>query len=249
MKKCGDNVIFQRLELNIGSQNLKMLSTKTVLIVGIGGVGSFAAEALARCGIGTLILIDKDSVDITNINRQIIALHSTIGKDKVEIMKDRINDINPACKVITYKLFYNEDTRDQIFSHQIDFVVDACDTITAKYNIIDTCLEKKIKFISAMGAANKVDPTKFKISTLDKTSYDPLARVLRKKVKDNKLKGKIPVVYSTEIPKKVEYINDSGTTRKEKHPPSSNAFTPSVSGLICASFVINSLVNNKYYFN
>lgn len=241
-------MIFQRLELNIGKENVEMLSTKCVLVVGIGGVGSYTCEALARCGVGKIILVDNDIVDITNINRQLIALHSTIGRNKVDVMKERINDINPECEVITHKLFYDNATMDSVFSCKIDFVVDACDTISAKYSLIETCLQKDIFFISAMGAANKVDPTKFQISTLNKTSYDPLARVLRKKVKDANLKGVVPVVYSTEIPQKAINKVGEGTTRKEKHPPSSNAFTPSVSGLICTSFVVNSLLDNKYRF-
>ncbi|MFV0425073.1 MAG: ThiF family adenylyltransferase [Bacilli bacterium] len=242
-------MIFQRLEINIGKDNVNMLSNKTVLIIGVGGVGSFACEALVRSGIGKVILVDHDVVDITNINRQIIALHSTISKSKVEIMKDRINDINPQCEVVIFKTFYSDESRENIFTYDIDFVVDACDTISAKYDIIKTCLSKSIPFISAMGAANKVDPTKFEITTLEKTSYDPLAKVLRKKVKESRLKGKIPVVYSKE--KKVRLDNKifDGETRKQKYPPGSNAFTPSVSGLICASFVVNSLIAGKYWFN
>ncbi len=241
-------MIFQRLELNIGLENVNKLHTKTVLVVGVGGVGSFTCEALARCGIGKLILVDHDSVDITNINRQLIALHSTIDKDKVQVMKDRIHDINPDCEVLPYKAFYKEETKGEIFSHKIDFVVDACDTVEAKFDLIKTCILNDIMFISAMGAGNKVDPSKFTITTLDKTTYDPLARVLRKKVKDNRIYGKIPVVFSTEQPVKSK-VEFDGETRKQKFPPGSNAFTPSVSGLLCASFVVNSLIIDKYWFN
>ncbi len=241
-------MIFQRLELNIGTENINKLKQKTVAVIGVGGVGSFVCEALARCGIGKLILVDHDSVDITNINRQIVALHSTVGKSKVEVMSRRIKDINPEAIVECKKMFYSLETKQEIFESTIDFVVDACDTVSAKYDIIETCLNNDIMFISAMGAANKIDPTKFEITTLEKTSYDPLAKVLRKKVKDNHLKGKIPVVYSKEIPKKVIDKQFEGTTRKQKFPPGSNAFTPSVSGLICASFVINSLCIDKYWW-
>lgn len=240
-------MIFQRLRFNLGDENVDDLSNKTVMIVGVGGVGSYAAEALARSAIGTIVLVDYDTVDITNINRQIIALHSTIGESKVEVMKNRIYDINPNCKVIIKKLFYNDETKQELYETKPDFIVDACDTVSAKYDIIETCLKENIMFISAMGAANKVNPAKFQISTLEKTSYDPLAKVLRKKVKDNRLKGKIPVVYSTEKPIK-RYIEQEGHTRKQKFPPGSNSFTPSVSGLLCASFVVNSLINNKYWF-
>ncbi len=241
-------MIFDRLRLNIGSEALELLKSKTVLVVGVGGVGSFACEAIARCGIGKIIIVDKDVVDITNINRQIIALHSTIGKDKVEVMQKRIADINPDCEVVAIKQFFDSNSVELFKQHQIDFVIDACDTVSAKYFIIEYCLNNQIQFISSMGAANKVDPTKFQISTLDKTSYDPLARVLRKQVKDNRLKGKVPVVYSTEQPRKAVDEKRSGVTRKEEFPPSSNAFTPSVCGLVCASFVVNSLINEKYWF-
>ncbi len=241
-------MIFDRLRLNIGSEALEKLKTKTVLVVGVGGVGSFACEAIARCGIGKMIIVDKDCVDITNINRQIIALNSTIGMDKVEVMKNRILDINPECEVVAKKEFFDESSVSIFADNSIDFVIDACDTISAKYSIIEYCLKHELKFISSMGAANKINPTKFQISTLDKTSYDPLARVLRKKVKENFLKGKIPVVYSTEKPKMVTQEIREGSTRKEKHPPSSNAFTPSVCGLILASFVVNSLIQDKYWF-
>ncbi len=242
-------MIFDRLRLNIGQEALENLYTKTVLIVGIGGVGSYACEAIARCGIGKIIIVDKDIVDITNINRQLIALHSTVGKSKVEIMKERIVDINPKCEVVAVHKFFDNEMLDIFQSNQIDFVIDACDTISAKYTIIEYCLNNNINFISSMGAANKVDPTKFKICLLDKTSYDPLARVLRRKVKYNGLKGKIPVVFSTEEQKKSINEVRLGKTRKEVHPPSSNAFTPSVCGLICASFVINSIVEGEYYFS
>lgn len=242
-------MIFDRLRLNMGSEAVENLAKKTVLIVGIGGVGSFTCEAIARCGVGKIIIVDKDVVDITNINRQIIALQSTVGKSKVEVMKERIMDINPNCEVVAYQCFFNEDTVNIFTDHSIDFVVDACDTISAKYFIIEYCLKNGIQFICSMGAANKIDPTKFQISRLEKTSYDPLAKVLRKKVKDNRLKGKIPVVYSTEIPRKAVVEVREGETRKDKHPPSSNSFTPSACGLILASFVINSLVSGKYWFN
>ncbi len=240
-------MIFDRLRLNIGDDAVDKLHNKTVVIIGIGGVGSFSAESLARCGIGKIVLVDKDIVDITNINRQLIALHSTIGLDKVEVMKERIHDINPKCQVETHKTFFDNNTLHILDNYEIDFIIDACDTISAKYLIMEYCLQNKIAFVSSMGAANKVDPTKFEISTLDKTSYDPLARVLRKKVKENNLKGKIPVVFSTEKPSQAIKKVEDGSTRKEMHPPSSNAFTPSVCGLICTAFVINSLINGKYY--
>ncbi len=239
---------FSRIELNYGKSMLEKLSNSTIVVIGIGGVGGFCVEALARSSVGRLIIIDKDDVDITNINRQIIALDNTIGKSKVEVMKDRIKLINDKCEVIAIKDFYSSLMDNKILEFKPDFVVDACDTISSKFDIIKFCLTHKIKFVCAMGAANKVRPEKFVISKLEKTNYDPIARILRKKVKDERVKGIIPVVYSEEIPQKSKLINEQGKTRKEKYPPASNAFTPSVSGLLCASFVINSIVEDKYSF-
>ncbi|MFV0499510.1 MAG: ThiF family adenylyltransferase [Bacilli bacterium] len=240
-------MIFQRLGINIGMDKVELLNKKTVLIIGIGGVGSYTCESLVRSGIGTLIIIDHDKINYTNINRQIIALHSTIGENKVDVMEQRILDINPHCCVIKFNNFFDSSLVNKVFTYNIDFVVDACDTIEAKYTIYEECLKKDIPFISAMGTGNKLDPTKFEISTLKNTSYDPLAKVLRKKVKDSNLNGIIPVVYSKEIPKKHDIIKLDGDINKERFLIGSNAFTPSVSGLLCTAFVINSLITGKYW--
>ena len=235
---------FSRNELVYGPEGTEILKNSTVAILGIGGVGSFAAEALARTGVGTLILIDKDVVDITNVNRQIHATLKTVGRSKVEVMAERIAEINPNCNVIQMHMFYNEETAPRLFEHQIDFVVDASDTITFKIHLIKQCLRRKIKFISSMGAANKLDPTKFEIADIHQTSYDPVAKVIRTKLKKEKVSGKVPVIYSTESPiigredtLKVVGKEDS-EVRKQQLPPASNAFVPSVAGLIAASYVV-----------
>lgn len=213
-----------------------------------GGVGSFSAEALARSGVGRLILIDKDVVDITNVNRQIHALLSTVGKSKVQLMKERIKDIHPDCEVIPLEMFYTEETYEQLFQYDLDYVIDASDTITYKVHIIKQCIDRDIPIISSMGAANKMDPTKFEVADIFETSYDPIARVIRSKLrKDGYTKG-IPVVYSKERPVKIKeevrakIAPDDADIRKVKMPPSSNAYVPSVSGLIMAAYVVNNIL-------
>jgi tRNA threonylcarbamoyladenosine dehydratase len=241
---------FSRNELAMGTEGLEMLKNATVLVLGIGGVGTFATEALARSGVGRLILIDKDVVDITNINRQAIAFLSTIGRPKAELMKERIADINPDCEVITMQMFYTEETYEQIFEYDLDFVVDASDTIIYKVHLMKECLKRNIPIISSMGAANKMDPTRFKIADISKTHTDPIARVIRQHLKKAGIKKGIPVVFSDESPiviredvRKVVGKEDSNI-RKAKMPPSSNAFVPSVSGLIMASYVVQQLTKD-----
>jgi tRNA A37 threonylcarbamoyladenosine dehydratase len=239
---------FSRNELAIGKEGLDLLKNTTVLVLGIGGVGSFAAEALARSGVGRLILIDKDDVDITNVNRQIIALLSTIGRPKVELMKERIADINPDCEVIALKMFYTEETYEEIFHYGIDFVVDASDTIVYKVHIMKECLKRNIPIISSMGAANKMDPTRFQIADISQTHTDPIARAIRGHLKKAGIKKGIPVVFSDESPIVIredvrQYVgNDEAPTRKGQMPPSSNAFVPSVVGLIMASYVVRKIL-------
>jgi tRNA threonylcarbamoyladenosine dehydratase len=239
---------FSRNELAIGKDGVALLKGKTVVVLGIGGVGSFAAEALARSGVGRLILIDKDVVDITNVNRQLIALLSTVGQPKVDIMKRRIEDINPECEVIDLKMFYTEETYEEIFEYDIDFVVDASDTISYKIHLIKECLNRKIPIISSMGAANKMDPTKLKIADISQTSYDPIAKVIRQRLRKDRIHKGVKVVYSDEKPVKIreeirkEIAPENADIRKAKMPPSSNAFIPSISGLMMAGYVINELL-------
>lgn len=239
---------FSRNELAIGKEGLNIMKNATVAVLGIGGVGSFSAEALARSGVGKLILIDKDVVDITNVNRQIHALVSTVGQSKVDLMSDRIKDINPDCEVVSMKMFYTDETYEKLFDYKLDFVIDASDTIKYKIHLIKQCIDRNIPIISSMGAANKTDPTMFQIEDIHKTSYDPMARVIRNRLRKDGYRQKVPVVYSKERPIKIredirkEIAPENAKVRKAEMPPSSNGFVPSVSGLFMASYVINQLL-------
>ncbi|MFJ8063103.1 ThiF family adenylyltransferase [Psychrobacillus sp. NPDC096426] len=239
---------FSRNELSVGKEGVDLIKNTTVAILGVGGVGSFAAEACARSGVGRIILVDKDNVDITNINRQLVAYMSTIGRSKSEVMKERIADINPDCEVIDMHMFYTEETYEQFFAMDIDYVIDASDTIIYKVHLMKECLKRGIKIISSMGAANKTDPTRFQIADISKTHTDPIARVIRTKLrKEDHITRGIPVVFSDESPIVVreDVVGTVGkpdaAIRKAKMPPSSNAFVPSTVGLICASWVINDI--------
>lgn len=239
---------FSRNELAIGAEGLEKLKNTTVAILGVGGVGSFAAEACARSGVGRIILVDKDNVDITNVNRQLVAYLSTVGKSKSAVMKERIADINPACEVIDMHMFYTEETYEQFFAQGIDYVIDASDTVMYKIHIMKECLKRNIPMISSMGAANKMDPTRFKIADISQTHTDPLAKIIRTKLRKEGIKKGVTVVFSDESPivvrpDVVEHVGKpDATIRKAKMPPSSNAFVPSVAGLIAASWVINHIV-------
>lgn len=241
---------FSRNELAIGKEGLEKLKNTTVAILGIGGVGSFAAEACARSGVGRIVLIDKDNVDITNVNRQLVAYLSTVGRPKVEVMKERIQDINPECEVIALKMFYTEETYEQVFDLGIDYFIDASDTVMYKIHLMKECLKRSIPVISSMGAANKMDPTRFQIADISKTHTDPLAKVIRTKLKKEGIRKGVTVVFSDESPivvrpDVVETVgNKEANVRKAQLPPSSNAFVPSVAGLICASWVINQILKD-----
>ncbi len=228
----------------IGHEKLLKLQRSTVLVVGLGGVGSYALEALVRSGIGSVVIIDKDTVDITNINRQIIALHSTIGQDKCEVARRRIYEINPNCQVEAYKIHYDKKQNNILDKYKFSYIIDCCDTVSAKLDLIEYATKKNIPIISSMGTANKTDPTKFAVMNLLQTSYDPLARVLRREIRKRKIEtSTLKVVCSLEKPKKPLNVgNLSSNIRKEQFPPASNAFVPATSGLICASYVINQLI-------
>jgi tRNA A37 threonylcarbamoyladenosine dehydratase len=240
---------FSRTELAIGPEGLAQMKGSTVAVLGIGGVGGIAAEALARTGVGRIILVDKDVVDITNVNRQIHALTTTVGQPKTDLMYERIKLINPECDVIALRMFYTEETYEQFFEYPLDYVVDASDTISYKIHLIKQCLERKIPIISSMGAANKMDPTKFQVVDISKTHTDPLARVIRTKLRKEGIKRGVKVVFSTELPmkpredvtKKIVPAN-APEIRKAKQPPASNAFVPPVAGLIMVSVVVNDLL-------
>lgn len=233
----------QRVELLIGAEGVKALNNACVLIAGVGGVGSFAAESLARSGIGTLILVDADTVAQSNLNRQIHATYETIGQAKTTVMAKRIHSYNRDCKVIEKALFYAKEVNEEIFDRKIDFVIDCIDTITCKADLIEACKERKIPFISSMGMANRFDPTKIEICDLMKTVNDPLARVMRNLVRKRHIKGKIPVIFSSELPiTQTQILNEEGKTRKEKMPPASTSFVPAAAGLAAGSYVVRELL-------
>ena len=226
---------FSRLQKVIGNDNVNLLSNKCVLVLGCGGVGGYVVEALARSNIGKIILVDYDKVDISNINRQIIALDSTIGMYKVDLLENRIKDINSNCEVIKLNKFIDTENIDELFNYNVDFFVDACDTVIVKKKVIKECLKRKIKFISCMGTGNKLDPSKLEIIDIRKTVNDPLARIIRKFVKDEKINDKVLVLSSSELPIK---IND--------RTPGSCSFVPSSAGLLIASYIIRYFLNNSH---
>ena len=216
-----------RLEKIVGNENIDNFSKKCVLVLGVGGVGGYVVESLARSGIGKIIIVDFDTIDESNINRQIIALTSTIGRKKVDVLEERIQEINSECVIVKNSNFINENNIEELFSDNIDFFVDACDTVAVKKMVIKKCIEKNIPFISSMGTGNKLDPSKLEIMDIRKTVNDPLARILRKYVKDEKINKKVMVCSSTELPIKV------GT-----RTPGSSAFVPASAGLLIGSYII-----------
>ena len=227
---------FSRTELIIGKEGLEKLNKSKVAVFGIGGVGSFVVEGLARAGIQNFILVDKDVVDLTNLNRQIIALNSTIGTPKVEVAKQRILDINPNAKVETIQEFFTPESKD-IFDKEVDYIVDCVDTVTSKIELVLRSQKLNIPIISCMGTGNKLDPTKFEVTDIYKTSVCPLAKVMRKELRERGIK-KLKVIYSKEEPIKHEL-------RTNKQVPGSISFVPSVAGLIISGEVIKDLINNK----
>ncbi|CDZ99905.1 tRNA threonylcarbamoyladenosine dehydratase [Metalysinibacillus saudimassiliensis] len=241
---------FSRNELAIGKEGVAKLQQTTVAILGIGGVGSFAAEACARSGVGKIVLVDKDDVDITNVNRQLVAYLSTVGQSKSAVMKERIADINPACEVVDMHMFYTDETYERFFAEDIDYVIDASDTVMYKIHVMKECLRRNIPIISSMGAANKLDPTRFQIADIAKTHTDPLAKVIRTKLRKEGITKGVTVVFSDESPIVVredivdEIGNKEAAVRKAQLPPSSNAFVPSVVGLFAASWVINKIIED-----
>ena len=245
--------LFSREELLIGKEAVEKLKNKKVAIFGIGGVGSYVVEGLVRAGIENFVLVDKDEVDVTNINRQLIATTKTIGKDKVDVAKQRILDINPNAKVEIYKEFFLPETKG-ILDNSIDYIVDAVDTVTAKIELVVRANKLEIPIISSMGTGNKLDPTKFEVTDIYKTSICPLAKVMRKELKARNIKN-LKVVYSKEEPikpnttdNKMDNIkNEKIKENKEadlnrKVAPGSISFVPSVAGLIIAGEVIKDLI-------
>ncbi len=225
---------FLRTEILIGTAAMERVKSSIVAVFGVGGVGSFAVEALARAGVGHLILIDSDVVDVTNINRQIHATTKTIGQSKVNLMRNRILEINPSAKVDTIEQFYLPNNAENFFIYNYDYVIDAIDTVSGKISLVAECNKRNIKIVSSMGAGNKIDPTKFQVSDIFSTSVDPIAKVMRKKLKELGIKN-LKVVYSTEQPIK--------KNNSESSTIGSISFVPSAAGLILAGEVIKELAN------
>ncbi|WP_195295012.1 tRNA threonylcarbamoyladenosine dehydratase [Faecalitalea cylindroides] len=223
----------ERSALLLGNEALEILKNKTVLVVGIGGVGSFCVEALARTGIGHLILVDKDKIESSNINRQLLATTETIDQVKVIVMKKRIQTLNPECKVDMYDCFYDCSMDEKIFSQKIDFVIDCIDSIKSKQDLAMACIQRDIPFLSSMGTARRLDPSKLEIMELEKTSYDPIAKRMRNWKRKNKIRNKIWVVCSTEPPRPVE----------AGKPLPSMIFVPASAGLLLASECVKKLIN------
>ena len=247
-----------RIELLIGKEGLDKLKKSKVVVFGVGGVGSFTVEALARAGVGTLVLIDNDTVSISNLNRQIHANYNTVDKVKVDVMKERILSINKDCNVITHQTFVTPDNLKDFIDDDVDYVVDAIDTVTAKIAIAKYCYENDIKIISSMGTGNKFDPTQFKVSDVFKTKVCPLAKVMRRELKNRGVK-KLKVVYSEELPVKPNVPEEVSEEKKEvsedngkvnivkRQTPGSMPFVPSVAGMIIGGEVIKDIIgmNNK----
>lgn len=245
---------FSRTELLLGKEKMEKLQNSKVAIFGIGGVGSYAVEGLARAGIGNFVLIDDDKICLTNINRQIHATTKTVGIKKVEAMKNRILEINPKAEIITLSTFLSPDNSDELVSLDYDYIVDAIDTITSKIDLVIKAKEKNIPIISSMGAGNKLDPTRFEVADISKTSMCPVAKVMRKELRKRNIYS-LKTVYSKEEP--IAPINEceascknncicpKGTVRKctvRRQIPGSISFVPSVVGLIIASEVVKDLI-------
>lgn len=234
---------FSRTELLFGEDKLNMLKKSRVAIFGVGGVGGYVAEALARSGVGVIDLVDNDVVSLTNINRQIIALHSTIGMSKVKVMAERIRDINPQAVVNVHNCFYTPETSGDFDFSKYDYVVDAIDTVAGKIELVMQAKASETPIICSMGAGNKLDPTAFEVADIYKTSVCPLARVMRYELKKRGVK-KLKVVYSKEIPV-TPFENEEAEDSSRRSTPGSVAFVPSVAGLVIASEVIKDLVGKE----
>ncbi|SHE76554.1 tRNA threonylcarbamoyladenosine dehydratase [Clostridium fallax] len=243
--------MYTRTQLVIGKSGVDILKNSKVIVFGIGGVGGFTVESLCRAGVGNLVIVDNDTVDITNLNRQIIATVYTIGKSKVEVMKERILSINPNCNVTALETFVTEENIKDIITDDVDYVVDAIDTISSKLALAEYCYKNNISIISSMGTGNKMDPSRFKVVDVFKTSVCPLAKVMRYELKKRGIK-KLKVVYSDELPMKpkLQEFAKEGETEEQvlrkfttkRQVPASIAFVPPVAGMIIASQVVKDLV-------
>ncbi|WP_297436664.1 tRNA threonylcarbamoyladenosine dehydratase [uncultured Clostridium sp.] len=239
-----------RTQLLIGEEGIDKLQNSKVMIFGVGGVGSFAAEALTRTGIGTIVIVDNDTVDVSNLNRQIHATRETIDRDKVEVMRERMLLINPECNIIPMQVFLTADNMEEIVTEDIDYIIDAIDSVTSKLALAEYCYTKGINLIASMGTGNKLDPSQFKVSDIHKTKVCPLAKVMRVELKKRGVK-KLKVVYSEELPikpqspqveapKKVEGEEIKRLSKRQS--PGSMSFVPGVAGMILASQVVRDLI-------
>ncbi|HEX3016170.1 MAG TPA: tRNA threonylcarbamoyladenosine dehydratase [Desulfobacteria bacterium] len=244
---------FSRTELIIGAQGLEKLANSKVVVFGVGGVGSYTIEALVRAGIGELVMVDYDEICLTNVNRQLHALHSTVGKTKVEVMKERALDINPGLKVSAVKEFYTSEAADKFLTPDVTYVVDAIDTVKSKISLVLECKRRDIPIICSMGAGNKLNPTAFKVADISETRICPLAKAMRKLLRKQGIERGVKVVYSAETPLtpnlaefdcKVNCIcpNKNGHCTKKRQIPGSISFVPSVVGLIIAGEVVNDIL-------
>lgn len=225
--------MFERLELLVNDK-IEAIKNKRVLIIGLGGVGGYALETLVRSGIENITIVDNDTIDITNINRQLISLNENIGTLKTEAWDKRIKSINPNCKVNTISKFITKENLNELFTNPVDYVIDACDTLETKKEIIKYCLQNNIKIISSMGMGNRIDSTKIKLITLDKTNYDPLAKKLRTLLRHDNVSLKVPVVSSTEQPLKRNKVGSA-------------AHVVGVSGLLITNYIINDILKENNF--
>lgn len=223
--------MFDRVVKLIGSEKFEDIKNTTVVVVGLGGVGGYVVESLVRSGIHNIIIVDYDTIDISNLNRQIISDQKHLGYFKVDEMERRVLNINPDCKVTKLYDKLDCDNLDVLFNNYFDYLIDACDTISVKKELIKWCLENNRKIISCMGTGNKIDASKLEVVDISKTSYDPIAKRIRKYLKDNNIKGRVPVVYSKEQNQKFEGSIPS------------MVFVPAVAGILCANYVIKEIIS------
>ncbi|MGM9879529.1 MAG: ThiF family adenylyltransferase [Bacilli bacterium] len=226
--------MLDRLELLVGKEGISKLKNSKIVVIGLGGVGGYVVESLIRSGIENITIVDYDTIDESNLNRQIIAIKENIGKLKVDEFEKRILSINDKTNVVKLPMFIDENNIEEIFSDEITYLIDACDTINAKKLIINKCLEKKINFITCLGTGKRMDPSKLKICDIRKTSYDPIARILRKYIKDMNIKDKIICCYSEEEP--IKYDSDV---------IGSNSFVPASAGLLISSYIVRDICKIK----
>lgn len=229
------NNIFERSSLLVGDDGQEILAKRCVAVIGVGGVGSFCAESLARCGIGHLVLVDADQVEASNINRQLPATTQTIGQYKTDVMKHRIQTINPQCQVDVLSCWYDQDLNEELLAFKPDYVLDAIDSIPSKKELIQMCIDRKVPFISSMGMARRNDPSQLYVTELEKTSYDPMAKILRQWKRKERIRKKIKVVASKEVP----------VAHEKGKPLPSMIFVPASAGLLMASVCVQDLIQEK----